>query len=224
MDLLGLFYDFSQVSSFVRSTAVCSATFRRDLLLQLLNPRHTISAVTALQAAAQLEVACTIFCVLRLSCVMNINLSIDLSVHLSPGLLAAAAAGFVWYTAAILLAATSIPNVYWLEWARPPNALACGRPPRAPSPLSPTSSPSFSVRLIDCVHFLVRACMHAPPPPACLLSLLLTTATFSPSRHHHQTWRWHAWSSYATAASRRQARGAYVTLQAPFITFSLTSP
>ena len=27
-----------QVSSFVRSTAVCSATFRRDLLIQLLNP------------------------------------------------------------------------------------------------------------------------------------------------------------------------------------------
>ena len=60
------FYDFSQqVSSFVRSTAGCSATFRRDLLLQLLNPYHTISAATALQAAAQLEVACPIFCVLR---------------------------------------------------------------------------------------------------------------------------------------------------------------
>ena len=108
-DLRSIFCDGSrQASSFVRSTAVCSATFRRDLLLQLLNPRHTISAVTALQAAAQLEVACTIFCVLRLSCVMSINLSIDLSVHLSPGLLAAAAAGFVCYTAAaILLAATS---------------------------------------------------------------------------------------------------------------------
>ena len=37
VDLTGLFYDFSrQVSSFVRSTAVCSATFRRDLLVQLL--------------------------------------------------------------------------------------------------------------------------------------------------------------------------------------------
>ena len=34
VDLLGLFYDFSQqVSSFVRPTAVCSATFCRDLLL-----------------------------------------------------------------------------------------------------------------------------------------------------------------------------------------------
>ena len=60
------FYDFSQqASSFVRSTAVCSVSVRRDLLLQLLNPYHIISAVTALQAAAQLEVACPICCVLR---------------------------------------------------------------------------------------------------------------------------------------------------------------
>ena len=66
VDLLGFFYDFSeQVSSFVRSTEVCSATFRRDLLLQLLNPNHTMSAVAALHAAAQLEVACPIFYVLR---------------------------------------------------------------------------------------------------------------------------------------------------------------
>ena len=42
------------------------------------------------------------------SCVMSIYLSIDLSAHFSPGLLAAAAAGFVCYTAAtVLLAATS---------------------------------------------------------------------------------------------------------------------
>ena len=62
VDLLGLFYDSSQqVSSFVRSTAVCPAIFRRDLLLQLLNPYHTISAVTALQAAAQLEVCVSYF-------------------------------------------------------------------------------------------------------------------------------------------------------------------
>ena len=73
VDLLGTFYDFSQqVSSFVRSTAVCSATSRRDLLLQLLNPYHTISAVTTLQAAAQLEVACPTFGVLR-----DEHLSID---------------------------------------------------------------------------------------------------------------------------------------------------
>ena len=75
VDLLGLFNDISQVSSFVRSTAVCSATVRRDLLLQLLNSYHTISAVTALQVAAQLEVACPIFCVLR-----DEHLSIDRSV------------------------------------------------------------------------------------------------------------------------------------------------
>ena len=87
--LLGLFNDFSQqVSSFALSTAVCSATFRRDLLLHLLSPYHTISAVTALQAAAQLEVACPIFCVLRDE---HLYLSIDLSVHLFwPGPLAAA--------------------------------------------------------------------------------------------------------------------------------------
>ena len=61
------FHDISQLaSSFVRSTtAVCSATVRRDLVLLLLNPYHIISAVTALQAATQLEVACAICCVLR---------------------------------------------------------------------------------------------------------------------------------------------------------------
>ena len=48
-----------------RSTAVCCTTFRRDLLLQLLNPYHIISAVTSLQAATKLEVACLLLCVLR---------------------------------------------------------------------------------------------------------------------------------------------------------------
>ena len=73
------FYDFSQqVSSFVRSTAVCFATFRRDLLFQLHNPYHTTSTVTNLQAAAQLEVACPIFCVLHDE---HLYLSIELSVH-----------------------------------------------------------------------------------------------------------------------------------------------
>ena len=53
--LLGPFDDFSQqASSFVPSTTLCSATFRRDLLLQLLNPYHIISAVTALQTTTQL--------------------------------------------------------------------------------------------------------------------------------------------------------------------------
>ena len=61
-DLRLIFYDFSQQAlRVVRLTAVCSATFRRHLLLQLYNPYHTISAVTALQAAAQLEVACLSF-------------------------------------------------------------------------------------------------------------------------------------------------------------------
>ena len=72
------FYDFSQqVSSFVRSTTVCSATFRRDLLLQLPNPYHTIPAITALQATAQLEVACPFFFV---SCVMSVHLLTCLSI------------------------------------------------------------------------------------------------------------------------------------------------
>ena len=63
--------------------------------------------------------------------------------------------------------------------------------------------------------------MHAPPPHACLLRLLLTTATFSPSKHHHQTWRWRTWSPFDTAASRRLSRAACVTVQAPFIAFSM---
>ena len=71
-----------QAPSFVQSTAVCSTTFRRDLLLHLRNPYHIISAVTALQAATQLEVACLLFCVLRAK-----PLSIDLSI--SPHLLLA---------------------------------------------------------------------------------------------------------------------------------------
>ena len=58
VDLLGLFHDFSQLASrFMRSIAVCSTTFRQDLLLHLLNPSHIISDVTALQAATQLEAA-----------------------------------------------------------------------------------------------------------------------------------------------------------------------
>ena len=76
--------------------------------------------------------------------------------------------------------------------------MARGRPPPAPFPLSPTSSPSFNVRLIGCLCPFSSPCMHAPPHPACLLGLLLTAATFSPSRHHHQTWRWRALSPYAT--------------------------
>ena len=57
-----------QASSFVRPTAVCSATFCRDQLLLRSNPYHIISTVTALQAATQLEVAC----LLVVSCVMSI--------------------------------------------------------------------------------------------------------------------------------------------------------
>ena len=60
------FFDFlQQAPNFVWSTAVCSASFRRDLLLLLLNPYNIMSAVTALQAATQLEVSCLHFCVMR---------------------------------------------------------------------------------------------------------------------------------------------------------------
>ena len=51
---------------------LCPATIRRDLLLQLLNSYDKISAVTALQATTQLEVACPIFRLLR-----DDHLSID---------------------------------------------------------------------------------------------------------------------------------------------------
>ena len=78
-----------------------STTFRRDLLLQLLNPYHTIAAVTALQVAAQLEVACPSFFVLR-----DEHLSIDRPV--GPFFAQEAdAASFVCYIAALLLAVAS---------------------------------------------------------------------------------------------------------------------
>ena len=49
------------------------------------------------------------------SCVMSIYLSIDLSVHFSPGLLAAAAGFVCYYTTAVLPAATSEHRIYWFE-------------------------------------------------------------------------------------------------------------
>ena len=85
---------------FVRSAAVCSSTFRRYLLLQLRNPYHIVSTVTAPQAAAQLEVACPIFFALRDE---HLYISIDLSVHFSPGQLAVAAA----------VASSAIPLLYF---------------------------------------------------------------------------------------------------------------
>ena len=49
---------------FVRATAVCSPTIRRPLLPMLLTPWHTVFAVPALEAAAQIEVTCLLFCVM----------------------------------------------------------------------------------------------------------------------------------------------------------------
>ena len=97
MDLLGV-YDFSQqASSFVRSTAARSATFRRDPLRQLLNPDRITSAVIA----AQLEVAYPIFCVLR-----DEHLSIDRPV--CPYF-------FAWPVSIsqLLLASSAIPLLYF---------------------------------------------------------------------------------------------------------------
>ena len=53
VDQLGPALDFFRIitkqrSNFVRSTAVCLPIFRRDLSLQVLNPIHVISNVTAL--------------------------------------------------------------------------------------------------------------------------------------------------------------------------------
>ena len=96
------FYDLSQQdSSFVRSTALHSATFRRDLLIQLLNPYHIISAAIVLQAAAQLEVACSILCVLR-----DEHQSIDSPV--CPFLVAWPA-----NSSQLLLASSAIPLLYF---------------------------------------------------------------------------------------------------------------
>ena len=88
-------------------------------------------------------------------------------------------------------------------WGQSPGSLASGRPPRAPSPPLPTSSPSSSVWLMCCSCSFSSPCTPAPHHPVCLLRLLLTAATLSLSRHPHRTWRWRALSSYATVASRR---------------------
>ena len=81
---------------------MCSATFCRDQLLLRSNPYRIISAVTALQAATQLEAARRFFCVLG-----DEHLPIDVSVELAPP-----AAGTVYsskccFSAALFLAATS---------------------------------------------------------------------------------------------------------------------
>ena len=89
MDLRSTFDDISQASASVRSTAVCSTTFGRDLLCLLLN-LNIISTVAALQAVAQLEVMCPF-------------VSFDQPVHFFPSL----AAGIVCYTVSIFLAAIS---------------------------------------------------------------------------------------------------------------------
>ena len=85
----------------MRLTAVRAATFRRDLLLHLLNPYDIISAVIVLQDTAELEVACPIFCVLR-----DEHLSIDRPV--CPFF-------FAWSASSsqLLLASSAIPLLFF---------------------------------------------------------------------------------------------------------------
>ena len=105
MDLLGPTFDFLPFLTSFKLRAVDRSVFRH------LSPRPAppapqsllqISAVTSLQAAVQLEVACFIFCILR-----DKHLSIDRPVSPFFRLASPAAAGFVCYIAAILLVATS---------------------------------------------------------------------------------------------------------------------
>ena len=71
VDLLAFFYGFSQQSSsFVRSTAVRAATFRRDLFT--LNSDHTISAITSLSPPPSSGLRVLFF----VSCGISIYLSI----------------------------------------------------------------------------------------------------------------------------------------------------
>jgi len=63
--------------------------------------------------------------------------------------------------------------------------LASGRPRRAPSPPSPTSSPSFGVRLLSCLSSFSSPWMLHLLLPACL-PRYSTAATFSQTRHHHR--------------------------------------
>ena len=87
-----------EASTFVRSTAVCSTTFRRELLLQLLDPYHIISTAIALQDATQVEV---VYLPFRFLC--EEHLAFYRPVHFdTPG-----AAVIFAYNAAIRLATTS---------------------------------------------------------------------------------------------------------------------
>ena len=87
---------------------------------------------------------------------MNTDLSIGLSVHFSAS---PSAAGFVCYTAAILLAATSQPIVYWLEEVVGPVAQRFGEWASASRTFSAiTDLLAVVQRKVACLHFLVHAC------------------------------------------------------------------
>ena len=143
------FYDFSQqASSFMRTTAVCTTTIRRDLLLQLLNPYHTI------------EVACPLFCVLR---------DEHLAIHRPVNFRLACCWHRLLYTAD-LLAATSEPYVYWLEEVVPPVVQRFVQWTSASCIFSAITD-LLAVVQREVARLLVPTLksMHAPPLPACLL-------------------------------------------------------
>ena len=70
-------------------------------------------------------------------------------------------------------------------------------------------------READILFVFILLSMHACSTSSCLPAEIVdAAATFSPSRHHHQTWRWRALLPYTTAASRHQSRAACVMVQA----------
>ena len=170
------------------------------MLFQLLNPYDIISAVTAIQFVAQLEVAFYFL----VSCLMSIYVSMNLFSHFCFALCCWLRLLYCNTVSVHKPPHHNLPsNGRRRWWARSLKASTSGRPPRTPSPPSPTLSPWFSTRWINCAYLLVLLL------PACLLRFFLfTAATFSPSGHHHQRWRWRAWSSYATVASGRKSRVA----------------
>ena len=102
VDLLGFFTIFHKKFRASYGRPQCVLPPSAETCSSSSSSPNTVSAVTTLQAAVQLEVACFIFCILR-----DKHLSIDRPVSPFFRLASPAAAGFVCYIAAILLVATS---------------------------------------------------------------------------------------------------------------------
>ena len=92
------------------------------------------------------------------------------------------------------------------------NDSARGRPPRAPSPVSPTSSPKFRVRLID---FGVAIGVHASSTSSSLPADIVVECSYVLAINESPPyWRRRTLLLNATAASRRHPQAAYVTIEA----------